>query len=62
MRISEVKKMSIEVVKKENYALVKVVNEKLDAQISPTLKAEFTVLGDSFNKIMVDLSACKYCD
>ena len=54
--------MSIEVFKKDKYALVKVLNEKLDAQISPSLKAEFTVLGDTFNKMMVDLSACKYCD
>ena len=54
--------MSIEVVKKEKYALVNVHNEKLDAQISPDLKAEFTILGDSFSNIMTDLSACKYCD
>ena len=45
--------MSIEVFKKDKYALVKVLNEKLDAQISPSLKAEFTVLGDTFNKMMV---------
>jgi len=55
--------MNFEIEKKENYAVVKVKVEKLDSQISPSLKSELVVLNaDEFNNIIIDLSETRYCD
>ncbi|MGB0917119.1 MAG: STAS domain-containing protein [Flavobacteriales bacterium] len=55
--------MNFEIDKKENYAVVRVKAEKLDSQISPSLKSELVVLNaDEFKNIIIDLSDTRYCD
>lgn len=55
--------MNFEIEKKDNYAVVRVKAEKLDSQISPSLKSELVVLNaDEFNNIIIDLSDTRYCD
>ena len=49
--------------KQEKYALVKVLEGKLDATVSPVLKAELVQLNASGNNnLILDLSAVKYID
>lgn len=55
--------MNFEIEKKDNYAVVKVKVEKLDSQISPSLKSELVVLNaDEFKNIIIDLTDTRYCD
>lgn len=55
--------MNFEIDKKDNYAVVKVNAEKLDSQISPSLKSELVVLNaDEFSNIIIDLTDTRYCD
>jgi anti-sigma B factor antagonist len=55
--------MNFEIEKKEGYAVVRVMLEKLDSQISPALKSELVVLNaDDFKNIIIDLSDTRYCD
>ena len=55
--------MNFEIEKKDNYAVVKVKVEKLDSQISPSLKSELVVLNaDEFKNIIIDLEDTRYCD
>jgi anti-anti-sigma factor len=55
--------MNFEIEKKDNYAVVKVKVEKLDSQISPSLKSELVVLNaDEFKNIIIDLADTRYCD
>lgn len=55
--------MNFEIDKKEDYAVVKVKAEKLDSQISPSLKSELVVLNaDEFKNIIIDLENTRYCD
>lgn len=55
--------MNFEIEKKEHHAVVKVTAEKLDSQVSPTLKSELVVLNaDGFRNIIMDLSDTRYCD
>ena len=55
--------MNFEIEKKDNYAVVKVKVEKLDSQISPSLKSELVVLNaDEFTNIIIDLTDTRYCD
>lgn len=55
--------MNFEINKKDNYAVVNVKVEKLDSQISPSLKSELVVLNaDEFSNIIIDLSDTRYCD
>lgn len=55
--------MNFEIDKKDNYAVVKVKVEKLDSQISPSLKSELVVLNaDEFKNIVIDLEETRYCD
>jgi anti-sigma B factor antagonist len=55
--------MNFEIDKKENYAVVRVKAEKLDSQISPSLKSELVVLNaDEFKNIIIDLGETRYCD
>lgn len=55
--------MNFEIEKKDNYAVLKVKVEKLDSQISPSLKSELVVLNaDEFGNIIIDLSDTRYCD
>jgi anti-anti-sigma factor len=55
--------MNFEIDKKDNYAVVSVKVEKLDSQVSPSLKSELVVLNaDEFSNIVIDLSDTRYCD
>ena len=55
--------MNFEIDKKDNYAVVKVKVEKLDSQISPSLKSELVVLNaDEFKNIIIYLGETRYCD
>jgi anti-anti-sigma factor len=55
--------MNFEIDKKDNYAVVSVKVEKLDSQVSPSLKSELVVLNaDEFSNIIIDLSDTRYCD
>ena len=55
--------MEVEVTKRKNYALVRILSEKLDANNAPELKSEFVMLGSQdVNNIVVDMALCKYCD
>lgn len=55
--------MNFEQQNKERYTLVKVLVEKLDASVSPELKAIFLLLNkNTENNIILDFSKAKYCD
>lgn len=55
--------MDFEIDKKDNYAVVKVRAEKLDSQISPSLKSELVVLNaDEYKNIIIDMEDTRYCD
>lgn len=55
--------MELEIHKRENHALVRVLSEKLDANNAPALKSEFVMLSaEQVKNIIVDMTACKYCD
>ncbi len=54
---------SFEVIKKENYTLLKILKEKLDTHIAPAVKSELVLIsGNGENNIVMDLSNCRYCD
>jgi len=55
--------MDFESHKKDNYTLVKVNTSKLDSSNAPGLKSELVLINSKgANSIVLDLSACNYCD
>ncbi len=55
--------MEFKIDKKENHTLIKVLEEKLDTHIAPTLKSELVLVsGNGEKNIVLDLSNCRYCD
>ncbi len=55
--------MSTEILKKEDFTLVKLESDRLDANNAPDLKTEFVRLtNDGESNIVLDLSRCSYCD
>ena len=47
----------------ENHTLIKVLEEKLDTHIAPTLKSELVLVsGNGEKNIILDLGNCRYCD
>src|ERR1035437_5125415 len=55
--------MEFKIEKLENYALIQVLEEKLDTHIAPTLKSELVLVsGNGEKNIILDLSKCRYCD
>ena len=55
--------MEFQIEKFENHTLIKVLEEKLDTHISPTLKSELVLIsGNGEKNIVLDLSSCRYCD
>ncbi len=55
--------MNFHIEKKEKYTLIKVNIEKLDNNISPSLKSELVVLTtEGVKNIVMDLTAVRYCD
>ncbi len=55
--------MSTEIVKKEEFTVVKLNSVRLDTNNASELKSEFLFLNNNGeNNIVLDLSSCKYCD
>ncbi len=55
--------MSTEILKKEEFTLVNLDSERLDANNAPDLKTEFVKLtNNGESNIILDLSNCSYCD
>ncbi|NOY96862.1 MAG: STAS domain-containing protein [Chlorobi bacterium] len=55
--------MAFEILKKDNYTLVKVLVEKLDTNNAHDLKAELVMVNNGGEKnIVLDMSECTYCD
>ena len=59
--MDENKKYDIQ--KKDNHTVIKVLAEKLDTNIAPALKSELVLIaGNGEKNMIIDLSACRYCD
>lgn len=55
--------MEFKIDKFENHTLIKVLEEKLDTHIAPSLKSELVLVsGNGEKNIILDLSNCRYCD
>ena len=55
--------MNFQIEKKEKYTLIKVNIEKLDNNVSPSLKSELVALTtEGVKNIVMDLTAVRYCD
>jgi anti-anti-sigma factor len=55
--------MSFSTKKYDNYTLIVFTTDKLDAVVSPDLKAEFVLINKEGEKnILIDLTSVKYCD
>ena len=55
--------MDFKIDKLETHTLIKVLEEKLDTHIAPTLKSELVLVsGNGEKNIILDLSNCRYCD
>ena len=55
--------MEFKIDKFENHTLIKVLEEKLDTHIAPTLKSELVLVsGNGEKNIILDLENCRYCD
>ncbi|MCK4879171.1 MAG: STAS domain-containing protein [Bacteroidales bacterium] len=55
--------MEFKIDKFENHTLIKVLEEKLDTHIAPTLKSELVLVsGNGEKNIVLDLGICRYCD
>ncbi|MEX0981741.1 MAG: STAS domain-containing protein [Bacteroidales bacterium] len=55
--------MEFKIDKFEDHTLIKVLEEKLDTHIAPTLKSELVLVsGNGEKNIVLDLENCRYCD
>ena len=55
--------MEFKIDKFENHTLIKVLEEKLDTHIAPTLMSELVLVsGNGEKNIILDLENCRYCD
>ena len=55
--------MEFNIDKLDNYTLIKVLEEKLDTHIAPTLKSELVLVsGNGEKNIVLDLDNVRYCD
>ena len=55
--------MEFKIDKFEIHTLIKVLEEKLDTHIAPTLKSELVLVsGNGEKNIILDLGNCRYCD
>jgi anti-sigma B factor antagonist len=54
--------MASEILKKENYTLIRVNADRLDINTSPELKSELILLNNrGVKNIVMDMSKCNYC-
>lgn len=55
--------MDFEIIKIEDYTLIKVLSDRLDTNIAPDLKSELVLLNTNGERnIILDVSQCTYCD
>ena len=55
--------MSTEILKKEEFTLVNIGSDRLDANNAPDLKTEFVRLtSNGETNLVLDMSNCSYCD
>jgi anti-sigma B factor antagonist len=55
--------MEFKIDKQDSYTLIKVVDEKLDTHVAPTLKSELVLVsGNGEKNIVLDLENVRYCD
>ena len=55
--------MSFQIDKTENYTLIKLLAEKLDSNLAPSLKSELVVIStEGAKNIIIDLTDTRYCD
>ena len=55
--------MDFKVEQQPNYTLIRVLYEKLDTHVAPSLKSELVLIsGNGEKNIILDLSKCRYCD
>ena len=55
--------MDFKVEQQPNYTLIKVLQEKLDTHVAPSLKSELVLIsGNGEKNIILDLTKCRYCD
>lgn len=55
--------MEFKIDKFEKHTLIKVLEEKLDTHVAPTLKSELVLVsGNGEKNIILDLENCRYCD
>ena len=55
--------MEFKIDKLDSYTLIKVLEEKLDTHIAPTLKSELVLVsGNGEKNILLDLENVRYCD
>ena len=55
--------MDFKVEQQPNYTLIRVLHEKLDTHVAPSLKSELVLIsGNGEKNIILDLAKCRYCD
>ena len=55
--------MSFQIDKTDKYTIIKLLAEKLDSNLAPSLKSELVVIStDGAKNIIIDLSDTRYCD
>ena len=55
--------MDFKVEQQPNYTLIRVLHEKLDTHVAPSLKSELVLIsGNGEKNIILDLTKCRYCD
>ncbi len=55
--------MSFQIDRTEKYTIIKLLAEKLDSNLAPSLKSELVVISaDGAKNIIIDLTDTRYCD
>ena len=55
--------MTFQIDKTEKYTVIKLLAEKLDSNLAPSLKSELVVIStDGAKNIIIDLTDTRYCD
>ena len=55
--------MDFKVEQQPNHTLIRVLHEKLETHVAPSLKSELVLIsGNGEKNIILDLSKCRYCD
>ncbi|MDR2963716.1 MAG: STAS domain-containing protein [Bacteroidales bacterium] len=55
--------METKITKKSAYTIIEILSNKFDSQVAPIVRADLTeIAGANEKNIILDLSACRYCD